>query len=39
MKIYRNLQAHKGDTFRELLSMWEESDIVKVLTAMIDFVG
>ena len=25
MKIYRNLQCHKGDTFRELLSMWEES--------------
>ena len=25
MKIHRNLKCHKGDTFRELLSMWEES--------------
>jgi len=25
MKIYRNSLCHKGDTFRELLSMWEES--------------
>ena len=26
MKIYRNLDGHKkGDTFRELLGMWEES--------------
>ncbi len=30
MKIYLNKSSHKGDTFRELLGMWEESGYCKL---------
>ena len=30
MKIYLNHSCHKGDTFRELLGMWEESDYCEI---------
>ena len=31
MKIHRNISCHKGDTFRELLGMWEESGYCEVV--------
>ena len=30
-KIYRNPTSHKGDTFRELLGMWDESGYCKII--------
>jgi len=31
LRIYRNSQCHKGDTFRELLEMWRESGYCEVI--------
>ena len=31
MQIYRNKSCHKGDTFRELLTMWEESNYCELI--------
>ena len=31
LQIFRNKSCHKGDTFRELLSMWEESGYCEVV--------